>query len=266
MNTDKAGKSYWEHNWRHYEAPEAIDPANKNLSNYVNLRFHELFREVLATENKRAVKLLEIGCARSSWLPYFVQEFGFEASGIDYSEAGCRQAEQVLLNEGVEGEIFHADFFSPPSRMLDAFDAAISFGVAEHFESPTECIHAFSRFLKPGGIIVTIIPNLTGILGTLQKVINRPAFNVHVPINRDALRQAHEEAGLTVSFCDYFLFGGFTIINLENLRSTPAYNTAVRLRSLLSKVAWRAEGRASWLEPNRWTSPYVVCIATKPCA
>jgi cyclopropane fatty-acyl-phospholipid synthase-like methyltransferase len=32
-----------------------------------------------------ASRLLEIGCARSAWLPYFAQEFGIDVSGLDYS-------------------------------------------------------------------------------------------------------------------------------------------------------------------------------------
>lgn len=52
---------------------------------------------------------LEIGCARSRWLPYFAKEFGFEVSGIDYSEVGSQQATQILFNEGVQGNIVFAD-------------------------------------------------------------------------------------------------------------------------------------------------------------
>lgn len=263
MSTDKAGKSYWEQNWRNRDVPGAVNPADNTLANHVNLKLHELFSHCFSGD-RRTEKLLEVGCARSAWLPYFDKEFGFEVSGLDYSEVGCWQAEQVLLNESVEGHVFHADLFSPPGHLLESFDAVVSFGVAEHFEDTAACISAFSSFLKPGGTMITTIPNLTGMLGTLQKFINRQAFDVHVPLDRDALRESHEKAGLEVSSCEYFLSGSFTIINLENFRDKSVYGTAVRLRSLASKAAWSLDRRVPGFKPNRLTSPYVVCVAKKP--
>jgi len=84
--------------------------------------------------------------------PYFAKEFGFKVYGIDYSEIGCKQAREVLSNTGVEGNVICAIFFSPPENLIDAFDVVVSFGVVEHFED-TAGIAAFSRFLKPNGIL-----------------------------------------------------------------------------------------------------------------
>ena len=118
------------------------------------------------------------------WLPYFAKEFAFEVYGIDYSEIGCQQAKQILEYEGVNGKIVCADFFSPPGSMLKAFDVVVSFGVLEHFEDTTACIAAFSKFLKPGGLLITNIPNLCGLNGLIQKMINRSIFDIHVPLDK----------------------------------------------------------------------------------
>lgn len=56
-------------------------------------------------------------------------------------------------------------FFSPPASMLGKFDVVVTFGVVEHFIDTRACLDAMSQFLKPGGLLVTSIPNLAGWIG-----------------------------------------------------------------------------------------------------
>ncbi len=261
---DKAGKQYWDKAWGTYDIPKEVNPRHGGLPNYVNRRFHEYFCQIFFNMNTQGKKVLEIGCARSVWLPYFAKEFGFNVTGIDYSEIGCQQAMQILSNEGVKGEIVCGDFLSPPESMSKAFDVVVSFGVLEHFKDTTACIAAFSKFLKPGGLLITNIPNLCGLNGLIQKMINRPIFDIHVPLNRNALMQAQRINGLRVISCDYFLFVNLGVLNFENIKGGLFYKGASRLRSLINKVAWVCE-RATpiMLKPNRWSSPYINCVAVK---
>jgi len=260
---DKAGKQYWDKAWGTYDIPKEVNPRHGGLPNYVNRRFHEYFCQIFSNMNTQGKKVLEIGCARSVWLPYFAKEFGFKIYGIDYSEIGCQQAMQILSNEEVKGEIVCADFFSPPGSMLKAFDVVVSFGVLEHFKDTTACIAAFSKFLKPGGLLITNIPNLCGLNGLIQKMINRPIFDIHILFNRNALMQAHRINGLRVISCDYFLFVNLGVLNFENFKGGLFYKGASRLRSLINKVAWVCERAIPMLKPNRWSSPYINCVSTK---
>src|SRR5262245_56096999 len=102
---DKAGKAYWDGLWKHSTLPRAVNPQTTGLNNYVNRKFHEYFSEAFSLLETRGGRLLEIGCARSAWLPYFTREFDFDVCGLDYSEQGSRQAKEVLVNEGVKGEV-----------------------------------------------------------------------------------------------------------------------------------------------------------------
>jgi 2-polyprenyl-3-methyl-5-hydroxy-6-metoxy-1,4-benzoquinol methylase len=260
---DKAGKQYWDEAWETRDLPREADPREKGLANYVNHRFHEYFCEVFSSLNTHGKTLLEIGCARSMWLPYFAKEFGFEVYGIDYSEIGCNQAMQILANERIKGEIVCADFFSASGSMVKAFDVVVSFGVLEHFRDTTACIAAFSKFLKPGGLLITNIPNLCGLNGLIQKMINRAILDIHVPLKKDAFMQAHEINGLRVISCDYFLFINLGVLNVENLRGSLVYKAA-RLRSWINEVVWVFERVVPGLKPNRWSSPYINCVAVKP--
>jgi 2-polyprenyl-3-methyl-5-hydroxy-6-metoxy-1,4-benzoquinol methylase len=260
---DKVGKQYWDKAWGTYDIPKGVNPQNEDIPNYVNRSFHNYFSKLFSNVTTQGEKILEIGCARSVWLPYFSKEFGFNVTGIDYSELGCQQAMQILSNDGVRGEIVCADFFSPPESMLKAFDVVVSFGVLEHFNNSIACIAAFSTFLKPGGLLITNIPNLSGLNGLIQKMINRAILDIHVPLKRDAFVQAHEINGLRVISCDYFLFINLGVLNIENLRGSLVYKAA-RLRSWINEVIWIFERAVPGLKPNAWSSPYINCVAVKP--
>ena len=265
MSGDKAGKAYWDRTWDDKGLPRAVNPSDKRIGNYRNRKFGEYFDEIFTDMDTESQTLLEIGCAKSAWLPYFAKRFSFSVHGLDYSEKGCKQAEQILANEGVNGKIVCADFFEPADYMLGFFDAVVSFGVAEHFDDTANCLKAFSAFLKPGGIMITIIPNITGLTGMALKVFNRPVFDIHVPLDRDELAKAHRDAHLDIARCDYFFFLSANL-NIENLRATAFYKPAAKLRSLINKAIWAVEDTGAPLKPNRWTSPYIICVATKPCA
>jgi SAM-dependent methyltransferase len=215
----------------------------------------------------RGKLLLEVGCAKSAWLPYFSQQFGFKVSGLDYSEIGCRQSQEILSNANVQGEIICADFFLPPASLLGKFDVVVTFGVVEHFTDTRSCIEALLRFLKPGGLLVTIIPNIAGWIGTIQKIVNRPIYDIHVPLDMSSLKKVHQRNGIKVLDCKYFLFTSFGVLNLNGLDpgslSWKVKNIFLKGLFHISKLVWWCEDRFGQLLPNRWTSPYINCVAQK---
>lgn len=267
MKHDKAGKAYWDEVWNADALPLPIDPHQTDIDNYVNLRFHEFFSRIFSQFKPQGSRLLEVGCAKSSWLPYFSQQFGCKVYGLDYSEIGCEQSRKILENANVEGEIVCADLFSPPDSLIGKFDFVVTFGVVEHFADTRSCIEALSKFLKPDGILITNIPNMVGLIGIIQKVLNRPVYDIHVPLDTELLIKAHQAPALQVLQCDYFLFTNFGIQNLNGLdASTLSWKVkSIFLKALylLSKTIWLFESRFSRIKPNRFTSPYIHCVAQK---
>jgi len=263
--TDLAGREYWQRNWKEIDFRRAMDPRDSGLNNYVILRFHDLLRSIFVGLNPQGKKLIELGCGSSEWLPYLAKEFGFKVFGLDYSEKGCELASKILDAEGIDGQIVVGDLFAPPASLRQAFDVAVSFGVAEHFTDTARCLQAMAEYLLPGGHLFTLIPNMTGLPGAIQRRVDKTVYAKHVPIDRAALEQAHRAAGLKVMFCDYFLACNLGVINIESWKSRPLiHSTGVRVRSVLSKLVWIMESRVPFLRPNRWTSPYIVCYAMKP--
>ncbi|MCU1317713.1 MAG: methyltransferase family protein [Candidatus Acidoferrum typicum] len=265
MVDSRAPKEYWDAQWQDGKLPRAINPRDHSLKNDWVLKFDSFFRQLFAAEKRvgDAPNLIELGCARSAWLPYFSKELGFCVAGIDYSPVGCDQARAILAMEGVEGDVTLADISLAPAHLLNRFDCAVSFGLVEHFEPTCECLRACSAFLKPGGTMVTVIPNLNGIVGGLQKWLGREVYDLHVPLDAKALRRAHEDAGLDVLRCEYFCFMNFGILNLNRIRQFLPGFWFSRVLDGMSAATWMLDRMGVRLPANKMTSPYVICVSTK---
>jgi hypothetical protein len=142
----------------------------------------------------------------------------------------------------------------------------LSFGVVEHDEDTVACIETFARFARPGGIVVTTIPNMTGSVGLVQRVVNPAVFAIHVPLTATALAEAHHNAGLQVESSGYLISTNFGVINLHGLPDSPRTRriAAVLLQlTRLSKLAWMIEDRWRPLPATRTLAPYAACCARR---
>ena len=266
MNVDKAGRAYWKQLWA-AQKPATTRSSRSGSVNYLEKRFRGFFSEVFADMETSGAKLLEAGCGSSTWLPYFASEFGFAVGGIDYTQSACDQARANLSRQNVPGEIVCADFFDPPEQMRQAFDVVFSSGVAEHFTDTAGCLSSLTEFLKPGGLMITSIPNMRGLCGFVQKLLNRPTFDIHVALDAETLAAAHERAGLRILRCDYFMSTNFGVVSLNGVatRSPIGLLEKITLAGLIrfSHLFWIMEDFVGQVSPNRISSPYINCVARK---
>jgi len=258
---DKAGANYWDQNWSQADIPKLFDHNDQNLDNYVNLQLHEYLKVLL--KDKKEFSVLEIGCANSVWPMYFYQQFNAEIHGLDYSEIGCEKSRRLLNHYKIPGEIYCADLFTPPADLLEKFDLVVSFGVVEHFENTTDCINACAAFVKPGGMIFTLVPNIAGIIGSIQKRIDKSIYDIHVPLTSKMLRKAHENNALDLKSCNYFMSINLSVVHSGSFASHPFNPFFRRILSGISKIVWSLEKIGIKLPTNRFTSPYIVAVATK---
>ena len=150
------------------------------------------------------------------------------------------------------------DLFEPPSGWIEQFDVVVSFGLVEHFENTSQVVSACARYLRPGGQMITLVPTMRGLYGLAYRLLRPAVYRKHIPHSRETLAQAHTDAGLDVTHCDYAL-------GLPGILSAPAsHGFPRRLAFAVSRLYWRLERSGFGVPPNRFTSPYVLCIATKP--
>jgi SAM-dependent methyltransferase len=177
---DKAGRVYWDTVWRTFPAPNAFDPNRRGCAYQLDREFARLFADALEGLPADCVTL-EAGAADSSVLPYFAK-LGHRIIGVDYSEIGCERLRRRL--GAVPGEVMCCDIFNPPASVLHSADLVLSIGLVEHFTDTSNCIAALANFIRPGGRLLTIIPNMQGSVGLLQRLIAPSVYKVHVPLSQ----------------------------------------------------------------------------------
>jgi SAM-dependent methyltransferase len=265
--SEKTPQRYWEFFWRGAAPPRPVRPRARGVNHFVERAFHRAFARHFAGRAGNAFRLLEAGCAQSAWLPYFAREYGFAVTGIDYSPTGCERARQALAAEGVAGDIVLGDFLEPPPALLGAFDAAVSFGVVEHFDDTAEVLRALARFLRPGGVLIATVPNMAGLVGRLQRTIDRATFELHRALTPDAFGAAATAAGLVEVSCRPFLLFNLGAVDIARLRPHPLLHGACRLAFAGSRRAvWALQSLAGEDATHRWLSPYLWCSGALPAA
>lgn len=264
---DKAGEEYWTKFWQNFPLPPPLNIRSNNVNDYPTKVLHRLFTEILSGMDCKGKKILEIGCGNSVFLTYFKKEFGFEVYGLDYSELGCRQTEKIFERDGIQGKVVLADAFNPPAELLNSFDVVCSFGVVEHFEDTAGTLNSFARFLKPGGLLITTVPNFTGATGLLHKWLNRPVYDVHVPLNREQLVTGAQKAGLKSEVAKYFLALSFAItLEGHNGERIPYYSLKkffVKSIRYASKIIWIFENMLGTIPPGTYFSGGIITSARK---
>jgi len=256
-------RSYWDETWQSVEIPKRVDPSDHSLGNQGTLALHTYFSEVLAAMPSRPESMIEIGCAQSKWLPYFAQVHHLAVAGLDYSELGCTRARALLDQARCVGEVVQADMFQPPQALQSRFDVVLSMGLVEHFDDTASAVRACAAMAKKDGLVVTLVPNLAGVVGFGQRWLDRAVYDKHVPLDREALRRAHEASGLSIVRSEYLLSANFAVINHPNLRPKLLNRLVRGLLVAATGCVWVLERIGLRIPPTRLLSPYVACVGRK---
>jgi hypothetical protein len=79
-----------------------------------------------------------------------------------------------------------------------------SSGFIEHFSEPKRVLERIIQLSSPnGGVVVTIIPSMTGINMWISRTFRPKVAAVHFPITLQELVNYHESFGLKTDYCNY---------------------------------------------------------------
>lgn len=259
--TDSA---YWDRTWSRRAVPQPLDPRRSGLNSTVPRRWHRFFSQSFDSLGIRAGdRLLEAGCGGSVFLPYFVSEYGLDAEGLDNSTEGCELSNAIAKRSGISTPIHCGDVLQPPAALLGRYRAVFSLGLVEHFTPTTSIVGALAAFLQPGGWLITVVPNMHGIVGALQKLVDPVVYRLHVPLSPAELAAAHRSCGLSVVSSQHIMTANFGVVNFSGRGSRVAPGIGLRLTSWTSKLIWSLERAGVPEIPNGWTSPYVAVLAQR---
>jgi len=246
---------YWDGYLRKFRLPRANDPRR--------MPWRAIDRVLAPALPSAPADVLEVGCAASAWLPYFASR-GYRCFGVDYSAMGCSMAVRNLAHYGSVADVWCADLFRP-AHTGRGFDVVFSNGLVEHFEDTAEVLRQLRALARPGGLVVTLVPNLAGWAGKGFRRQNPRAFAEHVVIEPEDLRRAHENAALEIVRIDHC---GVWFPYLWSARPRGAS----RAVTFALKCAVHGTARPIWgltaltgrYPEGRAMSPYVLAIARRP--
>jgi SAM-dependent methyltransferase len=122
--------------------------------------------------------VLELGCA-----PGFLGAILFEGTpwrpfGIDYAEDADQYCES-FRRIGKTATLYQGDLFD--IELNRQFDVVCSFGLIEHFgENELDRVLALhDQFTRPGGYVVILVPNFTGVQYLWHHAFDRPNLDSH---------------------------------------------------------------------------------------
>ena len=111
-----------------------------------------LARKYIAAE---APRLLDIGCG-TGWITSVWAENGFNVTGLESSPVRAKIARE---RHGLNIAEKHIETYEPEEK----YDIVIMRHLLEHIEDPESVIKKVRTFIKPGGVLLVVIPNINAI-------------------------------------------------------------------------------------------------------
>jgi SAM-dependent methyltransferase len=142
-------RDYWTGQWEGsiYSIDDKID-ADK----WVSVKYSPLLSYILQHTPKNA-KILEAGCGMGQWVIYLAN-LGYNIVGLDFVEPTIKKAKENHPHlQFIIGDVTNFPFIDM------SFDAILSWGVVEHFESgPNKALTEAFRILTKDGILYITVP------------------------------------------------------------------------------------------------------------
>jgi 2-polyprenyl-3-methyl-5-hydroxy-6-metoxy-1,4-benzoquinol methylase len=223
--------------------------------------FYQICDRFFKPDQKKTV--FEVGCAPGKRLLEFSTRYKYIPYGVEYTEAGVEAVRTEFKSKGIpENHCIFSDVFEPSFQKdhREKFDAVISYGFIEHFTNVEEVIDTHINLLKPGGLLLIMIPNLRGIYYPLLKCLNPDLISKH---NLNIMRMKTFRGLFSSQKLAPLFYGFYGVLNMGVLYGKKRWQIAI-VRSLQFLFAFlNPLLRYAHAFENRWTSPYLMFIGGK---
>lgn len=146
---DSSNAELYEEEWSKTE----VQPTYVFADGEYRIRNADKMQAILArVEPYRKLNgLLDVGCSAAFFLK-LAKERGWQVQGVEVSNFGVKFSREQLGIEVFQGLLQEARF---PS---ESFDVVNSSHVIEHVADPRGLLREMRRLLRPGGVLVTVVP------------------------------------------------------------------------------------------------------------
>lgn len=219
--------------------------------------------ETIESVGLKGKRVLELGAGDSDILLNLSRRWQSVSTfvGLDYSNAGCISLSRRAKAVGLDLSVVHADMFSAPDELAGGFDVVYSIGLVEHFVDLAQVLAAMRHFLAPGGVILTLIPNMRGLIGKLTRRYNSAVYDIHNPHDLRSFLDGHARAGLEVIRSAYLCSTNFGVLSSCFDTSEAKGWRSYVLLSRLSKFLWLVESKLTELPKSAFFSPYMYAVS-----
>ena len=248
-------QSDWTETWADVEAGTlSFDFGHQSFSDIDSLFMRHLPRD-------NSSRFLEVGCCPGKYLWYFNHRFGYRPTGLDYLEDGCAETRARCGADGLSAEVIHADMFEfECSKEHPPWDVVASFGLIEHFEDIMPCLNRHIDLVRPGGHLVIVLPNHTGLNGTILKTVDAKRHSMHNLMSWRDLREGLNSTGRV----DILEGGYFGRIGFWNTALYRKLRTFGRVPYMAARSPLYAVEKAGRILPNtRYLSPNIAVVARR---
>jgi SAM-dependent methyltransferase len=206
MGSRLTSKEYWDAYWGEGEIKHRTYDASRGLFWSYRLLLDYYLREIRRRRGVDRLRVIDCGSGEGLIMRFLAEQFeDIDVYGIEYSDA-VHKAERLGRDLGLDFNLIHGDLFAPwDERHLESFDLVLSCGLIEHFDDPLAVLQQMMKILRPGGALVSIIPNFDGLFNVLWRAYDRDNYAYHKPIPRAELTALHRRAG--VSDVRYYALG-----------------------------------------------------------
>ena len=139
-------------------------------------------------------KVLDFGCGTGN-LAIHLQSQGYEVSGCDIADKMLDEARKADAENAIEWTLLETDWARLPFDD-SSFDVIVASSVFEYLPDINKVLKECKRILKPGGVLVTTVPNPYSSIRRVEGILKYFAV---------ALKQTHT-SGLVPKidrYCDY---------------------------------------------------------------
>jgi SAM-dependent methyltransferase len=182
---------HWDNVWTPDTEAGVVPRIETDVSRH-QARLLRLFRRFLGPGKR----FIEVGVGGSAWPAFLARNLGVEAWGIDNSRPGLELALRSAKEMNQTVHLLDGDLFDQNLLPRESFDVVYSGGFVEHFKDSRPVMQRLHDLVAPRGVVITTVPNFTGLNGILQGFFDPECLACHVLYDPRSLDQAHAAVGL----------------------------------------------------------------------
>lgn len=194
-------QNYWEEYYSNTQT------QRKNIEQVVSV--YDKYWEVLIKSNNAnpPKTIIEIGGYPGRYLAYLADKYHLTPTSLDFNSDKIKIEESMQAFNVKNFNIIQADIFNYEPE--NKYDIVISNGFIEHFDNYNEVLDKHMLYLKKGGTMLIMIPNMKGYIKFYKSFVDKENLKTHTLkcMNFKVFKSFALRNNLKIFKCEYF--GGF---------------------------------------------------------